>query len=92
MKSMVSETRISDHDKIILNICRFTFAKGKPKTFYCRCSKMFKLEKFQMKLKNKNEMIFPTIHLDFFLKNLKHILINWLPSKRKKLDLMAASS
>ena len=80
---MALETGISDHHKMIMTIFRSTFAKGKPKTFYYHCYKKFNLEQFQIELN--------LIELIFFLKNLKHVLINSLHSKRKKLDLVAAS-
>ena len=85
MKSMTLETSISDHHKMIMSIFRSTFAKGKHKTFYYCCYKKFNLEQFQMVLK-KNQMKFPTTHLIFLLKNLKHVFINSLHSKKKKLD------
>ena len=76
--------RISDHHKMIITIFRSTFAKGKPKTFSYPCYKKFNLERFQIELKKK-QMKFSTPHLIFFLKTLKHVLINLLNSKRKKI-------
>ena len=58
MKSIVLETGISDHDKMIMTIFRSTFANGKPKTFYYRCYKKFNLEQFQRELKEKLDEIF----------------------------------
>ena len=53
MKSIVLETGISDHHKMIMTIFRSTFAKGKPKPFYYHCYKKFNLEQFQTELKEK---------------------------------------
>ena len=39
IKSMVLETGISDHHKMIMNIFCSTLAKGKPETFYYCCYK-----------------------------------------------------
>ena len=57
MKSMVLETGISDHHKMIMTIFRSKFANGNPKTFYYRCYKRLNLEQFQMELKKKLDEI-----------------------------------
>ena len=88
---MALETGISDHHKMIMTIFRSTFSQGKPKTFYYRCYKKFNLEQFQMEFQEKLDEI-SNNSLIFFLKNLKHVLINSLHSTRKKLDLITASS
>ena len=72
---MALENGILDHHKMIMTIFRSTFAKGKPKTFFCHCYKKFNLEQFQMGLKEK---------LDEISNNSLDVLINSLHSKRKK--------
>ena len=41
IKSCLVETRISDHHKLIMSICRTPFAKGRGKKFFYRCYKNF---------------------------------------------------
>ena len=41
MKSCGIETGIFDHHKLVMSICRTTFAKGKSKTFFYHCYKNF---------------------------------------------------
>ena len=41
MRSCTVEMGISDYHKLIMSICRMTFAKGKSKKFYYRCYKNF---------------------------------------------------
>ena len=40
-KSYTVETGISDYHKLIMSICRMTFAKGKSKKLFYRCCKNF---------------------------------------------------
>ena len=46
MKSCISETRISDHHKLIMFICRTTFVKGKSKELFRRCYQNFDSKHF----------------------------------------------
>ena len=88
MKSMVLETGISDH--LIMTIFRSTFAKGKPKTFYCRCYKKFNFEQFQIELKEKLDEI-SNNSFDTFLEEFKTCRDKFAPLKEKKIDLITAS-
>ena len=47
MKSYTVETGISDYLKLIMPICRLTFAKGKSKNFFYRCHKNFNNKLFE---------------------------------------------
>ena len=51
MKSDTCETGLSDHHKMVYSFLRKNFAKGKPKTIYCRCFKNFDQNKFNDVLK-----------------------------------------
>ena len=84
MKSIVLETGISDHHKMITTFFRSTFAKGKRKTFYYRCYKKFNLEQFQMKLKEKLDEI-SNNSFDIFLEEFKTCLDKFAPLKEKKI-------
>ena len=84
MKSMVLETGISDHHKLIMAIFRYTFAEGKSKTFYCGCYKKFNLEQFQMELKEKLDEI-SNNSFDIFLEEFKKCLDKFVPHKEKKI-------
>ena len=56
MKSCTVETGISDYHKLIMSICRMTFAKGKSKKFFYRCYKNFDSKLFEETLiKNLSE-------------------------------------
>ena len=56
MKSYTVETGISDYHKLIISICRTTFAKGKSKKFFYRCYKNFDSKLFEETLiKNLSE-------------------------------------
>ena len=75
---------ISDHYKMIMTIFRFTFTKGKPKTFYYRCFKNFNLEQFEMELKEKIDDI-SNNSFDIFLEKIKTCLDKFAPLKEKKI-------
>ena len=47
MKSSTNETGIPDHHKLIYTFLKSTYAKGKPKFVYYRCSKNFNKELFK---------------------------------------------
>ena len=47
MKSCTVEMGISDYHKLIMSICRLTFAKGKSKKLFYRCYKNFDSELFE---------------------------------------------
>ena len=51
MKSDTCETGLSDHHKMVYSFLRKNFAKGKPKTIYCRYFKNFDQNKFNDVLK-----------------------------------------
>ena len=56
MKSCTVETGISDYHKLIMSICRMTFAKGKSEKFFYRCYKNFDGKLFRETLiKNLSE-------------------------------------
>ena len=56
MKSSSVETNISDYPKLIMSICRMTFAKGQSKKFFYRCDKNFDSKLFEETLiKNLSE-------------------------------------
>ena len=57
MKSCTVETGISDYHKLIMSICRLTFAKGKSKKLFHCCYKNFDSKLFEETLiKNMSEM------------------------------------
>ena len=78
-KSMVLETGISDHHKMIVTIFCFASAKGEPKTFHYRS--YFNLE--QMKLKEKLDEISNNL-FDIFLEEFITCLDKFAPFKDKK--------
>ena len=82
MKSIVLETGISDHHKMIMTIFRST-AKGKHKTVYYRCYKKFNLDQFQTELKEKLDEI-SNNSFDIFLEEFKACLDKFAPLKEKK--------
>ena len=82
-KSIVLETGVSDHHKIIMTIFRSIFAKGKPKTFYHWCYKKFNLQQFQMELKEKLDEISGN-SFDIFLEQFKTCLDKFASLKEKK--------
>ena len=84
MKSMALETGISDHHKMIVNIFRSIFAKGKPKTFYYHWYKKFNLEQFQIELKEKQDKM-SNNSFDIFLEEFKTCLDKLTPLKEKKI-------
>ena len=47
MKSCTVEMGISDYHKLIMSICRLTFAKGKSKKLFYRCYKNSDSELFE---------------------------------------------
>ena len=51
MKSCTVETGIADHHKLLMPICRTTFAKGKSKKIFYRCYKNFDSKLFGETLK-----------------------------------------
>ena len=56
MKSCTVETRISDNHKLMMSICRLTFAKDKSKKFFYRFYKNFDSKLFEKTLiKNMSE-------------------------------------
>ena len=52
MKFSTVETKISDYHKLIMYICRLTFAKGKSKKLFYRCDKNFDSKLFEETLIN----------------------------------------
>ena len=52
----VYETGISDHHKMIISVLRKNFAKGKPKTVFYRCYKIFDQDSFNETLENRNSL------------------------------------
>ena len=83
MKSMSLETGIVDHDKIIITIFRYTFAKDKPKTFFYHCYKKVDLEQFQMEVKEKLDEI-SNNSLDYFHEAFNICLDKFARLKEKK--------
>ena len=67
-----------------MTIFRFTFTKGKPKTFYYRCFKNFNLEQFEMEIKEKIDDI-SNNSFDIFLEEIKTCLDKFVPLKEKKI-------
>ena len=64
-------------------IFRSTFAKGKPRTFYCRYYKKFNLEQLQMEHTEKLDEI-SNNSFDIFLDEFKTCLDKFAPLKEKK--------
>ena len=83
MKSCTVETGISNYHKLIMSICRMTFAKGKSKKFFYRCYKNFdsKLsEETQIKNLSEKELFLKSFETTFSL-----TLENFAPLKQKYL-------
>ena len=53
MKTLIFETGVSDHHKLVGPMLRSTFAKGKPKKIFHRCYKNFDDKKFEEELQKQ---------------------------------------
>ena len=55
METLIFETGVSDHHKLIVTMLNSKFSKRKPTEIFYGCYKYFNNEKFEEKLKQKNQ-------------------------------------
>ena len=77
MKTLTSETGVSDHHKLIGTMLRSVFAKGKPKKIFDRCYRNFDNKTFEEELQKHSVSDFESFQFAF-----KVILNQFAPLKQ----------
>ena len=82
MKTLILETDISDHHKLIGTMLRSAFAKITPNTIFYRCNKICDNSKFEETLKQK--LLFATNFKSFYT-TFTSLVTKFAPLRKKKI-------